>query len=178
LLRLFWIGLLGALVCATLYATSVPGWYFFLTLVALGAWVLVGLGWVLSIGARAIRLRSLFVLSPAEFVAPALAVAVAALVWLDVPLHARYRLSRSAMDAAATKVVAHPEQARDMHRIGLWPTDRVERIRGGMRFVVSGAGLFDAQGFAYSLDGEPARVGAEDVYAHLDGPWYVWDESW
>ena len=178
MLRLFWIGLFGALVCTTLYATSVPGWYFFLSLVVLGAWVLVGLGWIVSIGARALARRSLFVLSPAVFVAPALAVVVAALVWFDVPLHARYRLSRPAMDAAARKVVAHPEQARRMHRIGLWPTDRVEPIRGGMRFAVSGAGFLDAQGFAYSPDGEPARVGAEDVYTHLDGPWYVWDESW
>jgi hypothetical protein len=32
-------------------------------------------------------------------------------------------------------------------------------------------------GFAYSPNGDPAAVGGEDVYEHLDGPWYVWRES-
>jgi hypothetical protein len=166
------------LVGATVYAVSAPGWYFFVTLLVIGAWILAGAAWIVSIGARALRRRSLFVLGPGDFVFPALVVVVGALVYLGVPLYARYRLSRPAMNAAAKKVVAHPERARTMHRIGLWPTDRVARIRGGMRFVVSGAGFLDAQGFAYSPGGEPAQVAAEDIYTHFDGPWYLWDESW
>ena len=79
--------------------------------------------------------------------------------------------------AAAKRVVAHPERARAIHRIGLWPTGRVEKIPGGMRFTVSGTGFLDPASFAYSPRGEPARVGSEDVYTHLDGPWYLWDES-
>jgi hypothetical protein len=82
------------------------------------------------------------------------------------------------MNTAARRVVAHPEQARKIHRIGLWRTGRVERIPGGMRFTVSEAGFFDAGGFAYSPHGKPANVGGEDAYTHLDGPWYLWDESW
>ena len=178
MLRLAWIGLLGALVCTTLYAVSAPGWYFELTLAVVGAWILVLAGWVVSVGVRALRRRSLFVLEAADFVTPALVPLVWALVHFDVPLHARYRLSRGAMDAAAKTVVVRPKRATAIHRIGLWPTDRVERIPGGMRFTVSGAGFLDPGGFAYSPRSEPANVGGEDVYTHLDGPWYLWDESW
>jgi hypothetical protein len=178
LFRLAWIGLLGALVGTTLYAVSAPGWYFELSLAVVAAWILVGAGWVVSVGARALRRRSLFVLEAADFVTPALVPLVWALVHFDVALHARYRLSRGAMDAAAKTVVAHPQRATTIHRIGLWPTDRVERIPGGMRFTVSEAGFLDAGGFAYGPVGEPANVGGEDVYTHLDGLWYLWDESW
>jgi hypothetical protein len=178
LLRLAWIGLLGALVCATLYAVSAPGSYFELTLAVVCTWILVGASWVVSIGARALHRRSLFVLEAADFVTPALVPVVWALVHFDVALQARYRLSRGAMDATAQRVLAHPERARSIHRIGLWPTDRVEKIPGGMRFTVSGAGFLDAGGFAYSPKRRPANVGGEDAYTHLDGPWYLWDESW
>ena len=139
------------------------------------AWILVGAAWLVSVAARVIRGRQL---EPADAVVPALTVIVGALVLLDAPLHARYRLSRSAMDAAAERVIPHPGQARTIHHIGFWPTDRVEKIPGGTRFTVSGAGFLDAGGFAYSPSGAPANVGGEDVYTHLDGPWYLWDESW
>ena len=175
MLRIAWIGLFGALVCATFYAVSVPGWYFEWTLAVVSAWILVGVGWLVSVAARVLRRRRL---EPADAVVPALVVVVGALVLLDAPLHSRYRLSRSAMDAAAKRVIAHPRQARTIHRIGFWPTGRVEKIPGGMRFTVSGAGFVDAAGFAYSPKGEPANVGGEDSYTHLDGPWYLWDESW
>jgi hypothetical protein len=177
-LRAFWTVLLGALVCATLYAGSAPGGYFVLDLVLAAAWILFPASWIVSIGVRAALRRSLFVLGPRDFVVPALVLVLAGLLYVHVPLHARYRISRPAMNAAAKRVIRHPEQARSIHRIGLWPTSRVEKIPGGMRFVVSGAGFLDAGGFAYSPNGEPANVGGEDVYTHLDGPWYVWDESW
>jgi hypothetical protein len=137
--------------------------------------VLVGASWVVSVAARVLRRRGL---RRGDAVVPALVLVVAALLVFDTPLQARYRLSRSAMDAAAKRVVAHPEQARTIHRIGLWRTNRVERIPGGMRFAVAGSRFFEEHGFAYSPRGRPAKVGAEDVYTHLDGPWYRWDESW
>jgi hypothetical protein len=170
LLRFAWVGLLGALVCATFYAVSVPGWYFELTLAVIAAWILVGASWVVSIATVVLRRRPL---EPADAVVPVLVLVVGALVVVDAPLQARYRLSRSAMNATARRVVAHPEQARTIHRIGFWRTDRVERIPGGMRFTVSEAGFFDAGGFAYSPHAAPAKVGGEDVYTHLDGPWYL-----
>jgi hypothetical protein len=175
LLRVAWIGLLGALVCLTLYAYSVPGGYFGPTIVALWGWVLVGASWLVSVATRVLRRRGLV---RGDAVVPVLVLVLGALLVFDAPLQARYRLSRSAMNTAAKRVVAHPERARTIHRIGLWRTNRVERIPGGMRFTVAGAWFFDEHGFAYSPHGRPAKVGAEDVYTHLDGPWYLWDESW
>jgi hypothetical protein len=175
LLRVAWIGLLGALVCSTLYAYSVPGGYFELTVAAVWGWVLVGASWLVSVATRVLRRRPL---RPADAVVPVAVLVVGALVVFDGPLQVRYRLSRSAMDSTARRVFAHPEQARAIHRIALWRTDRVENIPGGMRFTVSGARFLDDHGFAYSPHGKPAKVGAEDVYTHLDGPWYLWDESW
>jgi hypothetical protein len=175
--RAVWTGLLGALVVATFYAESVPDGYFLLVLASAAAWLLVLASWLVSIGARAVVRRSLFVLGPSDFVVPALVPLLGVLLAFHVPLHVRYRLSRPAMNSAARRVVAHPEEARSIRRIGLWPTSRVEKIPGGMRFLVSGSGLVDPTGFAYSPNGEPAAVGSEDVYAHLDGPWYVWRES-
>jgi hypothetical protein len=174
-LRVAWIGLLGALVCLTLYAYSVPGGYFELTLAATWGWVLVGASWLVSVAKRLLRRRPLRL---ADAVAPVVVLVVGTLLVFDAPLQARYRLSRSAMNATAKRVVAHPEQARTIHRIGLWRTDRVEKIPGGMRFTVSGARFVDDHGFVYSPQGKPAKVGAEDVYTHFDGPWYLWDESW
>jgi hypothetical protein len=175
LLRLAWVGLLGTLVCATLYAYSAPGGYFELSLGVIWAWILVGASWIVSVAARVLRRRAL---KRGDAVVPVLVLVVGALLVLDVPLQARYRLSRSAMDATAKRVIAHPEQARTIHRIGLWRTNRVEKIPGGMRFTVAGTEFIDQGGFAYSPDGEPANVGGEDVYTHFNGPWYLWDESW
>jgi hypothetical protein len=150
------------------YAVSAPGWYFELTLAVVAAWILVGASRLVSVASGAVREGRV---EPTHAVVPALALVVGALVLFDAPLHARYRLSRPAMDAAARRVVAHPGQARSIHRIGLWPTDRVETIPGGMRFTVSGAGFLDPGGLAYSPTREPANVGGEDGYTHLDGPW-------
>jgi hypothetical protein len=174
-LRVAWIGLFGALVCLTFYAYSVPGGYFEPTLVALWGWVLVGASWFVSVATRLLRRRGL---RPGDAVVPVLVLVVGTLLVVDAPLQARYRLSRSAMNATAKRVIAHPERARTIHRIGLWRAGRVEKIPGGMRFTVSGARFVDDHGFAYSPHGKPAKVGAEDVYTHLDGPWYLWDESW
>jgi hypothetical protein len=77
-LRLAWIGLLGALVCATLYAVSIPGWYFELTLAVIGAWILVGVSWLVSVGAWLLRRRPLVW---TDTVAPALILVVGALVY-------------------------------------------------------------------------------------------------
>lgn len=54
----------------------------------------------------------------------------------------------------------------------------MEPFKGGMRFIVPGAGFIDEVGFARSAKGEPPNLGGEDIYTHLDGRWYLWEESW
>jgi hypothetical protein len=61
--------------------------------------------------------------------------------------------------------------------IGFFEADRVDRIDGGYRFLVNGAGFIDQAGFAYSPNGAPEHLG-DDSYRHYDGPWWIWSESW
>src|SRR5207249_1455231 len=122
------IALLGGLVGATLYAESVPGGYFDVGMAAEWAWILLVVGWVVAVARRCVRARSVAVFGRGDLVVPALVALVAGLIHFDMPLHARYRLSRSAMVAAAQRVLAHPKQASSIHRIGLWPASRVEKI--------------------------------------------------
>ena len=112
------------------------------------------------------------------WVAPAFVVAVtAALLWTSSPLHLRFNLSQRAMDEFALEATSDSEKPRP-DRVGLFPVGRVQRFDGGMRFIVRGAGLIDKYGFAYTPEGRPPNLGGEDNYLHLEGPWYVWEESW
>jgi hypothetical protein len=98
-------------------------------------------------------------------------------VWArsDGPYDLRLALSRQAMDQAAMEIVAGGSTDRGW--IGLWPAEDVERIPGGMRFIVSGGGFIDTWGFAYSMSGSRSDITdpeSEDSYAQLDGGWFLW----
>jgi len=185
-----WLVLNGAAVLGagvSLWAISVPGTY-------LEAWALsglvlqaVGVAWLLLLAGRVRgwsgrRIRPLGI--PRLLVVALLGLVVVAAELTDGPLWLRYRASRAAMDRVAAEVVRQPEQARSIRRIGWFPAAQVRALPGGgMRFAVPGAGILDdAVGFAYSPTGVPAAVGdgvdAEDGYYHVEGPWYVWRQSW
>lgn len=94
------------------------------------------------------------------------------------PFDLRLALSRAAMDQAATEIVAGGSTAREW--IGLWPVENIERLPGGMRFIVSGCGFIDRCGFAYSASGSIADLAdpdGENRYEHLEGNWFRWIES-
>jgi hypothetical protein len=80
------------------------------------------------------------------------------------------------MNDLAQEVMSQPSTSTP-DRVGLFPITRVERFKGGMRFIVGEGGFLDEGGFAYSPKGMPPRLG-EDHYSHLEGPWYIWVESW
>jgi hypothetical protein len=93
----------------------------------------------------------------------------------DGPFATRLALSRSAMDQAAAEIIAGGSTDRDW--IGLWPVLYAERLRGGMRFEVSGCGFIDGCGFAYSTSGSRTDITdpeETDTYEHLDGNWFFW----
>jgi hypothetical protein len=93
------------------------------------------------------------------------------------PFALRLAWSRSAMDQAAAEVIAGGSTNREW--IGLWPVERVERLPGGMRFIVSGCGFIDRCGFAYSTSGSSLDIAdpeSGDRYEHLDGNWFEWTE--
>lgn len=97
-------------------------------------------------------------------------------LWTWTPLLLRFNVSQAAMDDLAREVTSSSTTSRP-DRVGLYSVGRVQRFEDGMRFIVRGAGFIDKYGFAYSPDGRPPNLG-EDNYVHLEGPWYVWEESW
>lgn len=171
----------SAITCAvcSLWATwaySVPGTHFFSSILALWAWAIVCVAWLVRAGVAVLLVRRR-VISWRWAMTPIAAVVAVLVVTTDASFEVRYRLSRPAMDDVATDVVGGQRQATTISRIGLWRVERVERIQGGMRFLVRGTGFLDPYGFAFSPTGRPPAIG-EDFYEHLDGPWYVWRESW
>jgi hypothetical protein len=161
------------------YAESVPGGILDFELLGLASTLCLLLSWIVRmVIAVTLRLRRKRPVAWRRFVVqPLIVVAVGTLFLVRSPLEMRFDLSHGAMDRTAIAVMAHQQDPRTIDRIGLFSVERAERIPGGFRFIVSDTGLFDESGFAYSPDGSPAILG-EDTYEHLEGPWYVWEESW
>jgi hypothetical protein len=108
-----------------------------------------------------------------------LALGVAAgLVWHDIGLRLRLRLSEHALSAFVETVPlgAHEDWREHPRRVGMFRILEVERIDDCVRFITTPDYLDDA-GLAYSPQGRPPRTG-EDHYTHLRGPWYKWNRSW
>jgi hypothetical protein len=90
-----------------------------------------------------------------------------------IPFDVRLSLSRAGMDQAAAEIMAGGSTDRDS--IGLYAVSHVERIRNGVRFLVSGGGFIDQWGYAYSRGAGPTEDdGGLSSYQHLDGDWWIW----
>ena len=81
------------------------------------------------------------------------------------------------MDDLAAEMLASGQASVPNQRLGLYRAKDIERIGEAVRFNVAPSGFGNKTGFVYSPAGQPPRLG-EDTYSHLDGPWYVWEESW
>jgi hypothetical protein len=112
-----------------------------------------------------------------RWVAPVIVVAVTAgLLVTSAPLLLRFNLSQREMDQLARDADGTSQRLK-VDRIGFFPVRRVERFEGGVRFVVNEC-MVDMCGFAYSSRGRPPNLGGEDSYYHLEGNWFLWEESW
>jgi hypothetical protein len=133
--------------------------------------------WVVRIaGAARERLQS----SPVEWIRwlaiPAILGIAGLILWSDAPFGVRLSLSRAGMDQAATEVMAGDTTERQW--IGLWAVDGVEKIPGGIRFIVASGDTNERWGFAYSeTGGRPAIMDPNDGYEHLDGDWWLWTDG-
>lgn len=163
----------------TLWAASVPGSYFLLFMTLPTVWIVLGLTWLF----QAVRLWRRSGLGAAArngwlIGTAAMVLATAAAMSADLPLRLRFEASSPAMAAIAAEMTAPtaPETLPDRW-IGLYDAERIERVDGGFRFLVKGAGFVDPVGFAYSPTGQPPIIG-EDRYERFVGPWWFWVESW
>lgn len=144
---------------------------------AIAGWWLLRFGWwVYAVGSRS-RSRTWL----AWLLVPAAMGIVFLLVRQNVPYNVRLSLSRPAMDQAAAEIIAGG--STDRAWIGLYPTDVVERVPGGMRFAVEGSGFLSRWGFAYAVDGDPAAGEFDplwccDSYEPIGGGWFRWFQEW
>jgi hypothetical protein len=114
-----------------------------------------------------------FLMVPIAFAAVWAASLAGVTTWL------RFEAGKPWMDGAAAQVTAGGSTSDRW--IGLWPAESIERVPGGMRFLVSGAGLFDQEGFAYSSDGSVEAIQKPDedsFYTRIDDHWFLWTLSW
>jgi hypothetical protein len=153
-------------------------------LLAIPIWLVIAIAWLVRfvISVRDTRGR----MSPAHW-ARWLAIPLAmALVFgvtrTDVLVHARFDVSRAALDQAARDIEAGGSLDRGW--VGLYDVGAAERTANGFWFVIDDSGL-GRWGLAYSPDGEPKE--SEDNYdplwtgawfEHLDGPWWIFEQSW
>jgi hypothetical protein len=168
-----------------LWAWSYPGGDFFLFAMAslvLGCFALL---WILKLLAAVQRRDRAWIWFA---VAPMCGVAVLALLVADVPLQARWALSRGAFEDVAESAIAPAggssswAEVNVPERIGLYDVVSAVRVPQGVIFWEATGNFMDDAGFAYLPDG-PAEVEANGSFEsprfhHLDGPWYTWTASW
>ncbi|WP_407915607.1 hypothetical protein [Kitasatospora sp. NE20-6] len=94
------------------------------------------------------------------------------LIGNDVPQEARFAMGRSALTSFAERALAAGSVDPAPTRIGAYHVQDTELVDGGVKFAVSGTGLFAHHGFAYFPPGGP--VGHRDEYTQIGGRWYSW----
>ncbi len=107
---------------------------------------------------------------------PVVALVAAGLVATSVPFLVRFNLSRDDMDQLVREA-GSGASVEGADRVGLFPVKRVETFEDGIRFIVNDC-MSDTCGFAYTATGRPPNLGGEDTYHHIDGGWFVWEQSW
>lgn len=155
------------LAAVTLWAASAPGYY---VLPLAGATLLAALLGVVMLVRFNLRRRPPTREAKRAWLACVVLGIVMAFVSAGaMPLELRFRLSEGAMVRLARDVLDGRRNPAGVEWVGLWKVKDVERIPGGVRFLVDGAGLFDQHGFLYVTNGLPPP----DARYYGSG-WYTW----
>lgn len=173
---------------AGMWAASLPGSSLLLVLLALAAWGVAGLAWVLLLGSRVVARPSKLARSSRWVlaVAPLLVVATAGLVVVDAPLRARWAMSERAFDRAVATVQTasrpdRPTALATRSRLGAYRVAEAYQLGDGVFFVVDGGGgILTVEGFAHLPNGPNRRLRSqyEGVsFRSLGDGWYAWDAS-
>ncbi|MFD8757074.1 hypothetical protein ACFV0O_39785 [Kitasatospora sp. NPDC059577] len=101
---------------------------------------------------------------------PLAAVAAVTLAGSEVPREARLALARPALTAAAEQALDGGTARYASGWIGGLPISSAELVGGGVKFTVSGTGVFAAHGYAYFPSGVSVPLG----YTPVGGHWYEW----
>ncbi|MEV2226761.1 hypothetical protein AB0E01_44025 [Nocardia vinacea] len=120
----------------------------------------------------AIRSRRLRVPELGPLAAPALIVALTAILWsADLPMAARWHFSAHAFDDAAQQVSAGVDpRTFEGDRLGLYRIRGVERLSDGIYFRTGPMAAYCSMGSGFAnLSGHQPATGASH---HLSGDWY------
>ncbi|GAA1217856.1 hypothetical protein GCM10009665_04680 [Kitasatospora nipponensis] len=154
---------------AVVLGSSVPGQDYGLLGAGLATLALLPFGWL----ARQARHRTSAPRGLWRWAAVPLLVGTAALlVGHDVPREARFALARPALTSAAEHALTTGSTDRAPTWIGGYPVQDAELTDGGVKFTLSGSGIFARHGYAYFPPGGPTRH--RDRYTQLTGTWYTW----
>jgi hypothetical protein len=115
-------------------------------------------------------------------IAPVIVLLVAAAVVANLPLRARFELSRSAFVEVVATAASTCDQGRSI-RVGTYDDLSCQSYRGGVRFDdPHGSDLLTVAGFAYLPRGVPEDWQAPDLespsFVSLGGGWYSWTAGW
>jgi hypothetical protein len=182
--RSLWVfhAVVAAAAGCLLWAFSVPG---FSAILAGAALLVLGLATPLwAAGAEALRRVGW---SWWFLVAPAMGMAVIALLVAGMPLQARWALGRGAFETVVDDLPETPigSERTVLHvpaRLGSYRIIAAYHVPGGVLFYEANGALFNDAGFAYLPDGPTASLEngsfESPVFRHLGGPWYSWTASW
>lgn len=168
-----------------LWSHSVPGFAFFLWSSSAALLFLGAVVWVLRLLASAFAKRRMRVGGGARWflIAPAAGALALSLIVADVPLRARWSVSRSDFEAVVEEAMEDEDYSSvASQRLGLYDVPHVYRQGEGIIFYERTGVLSDDAGFAYLPEGpfpELENGGFErPQFRHLGGPWYAWTASW
>lgn len=168
---------LAATLATFAFSLSIPGGDFELWAASGGVLVFAVIAWAIAVVWAVVRGQASVLRRPLTWAAPVALLIAVAMEITSAPMQIRYTTNKSEMNAAVKAVAADPSSAAKIDRIGNLRVEEVQRIPGGMRFLVKDSGWLDPAGFAYSADGEPRSYG-EDLYEPLSDGWWVWTASW
>lgn len=172
--RTAYLLVLGGALLGLLWGLSSPAAAFPLTVASGLVVLLAGAVWgtaVVVVGWRWLRARQRPTRAGWLLVAPALVVVAGSLGAVDVPLRARFALSRGALE----DVVEGEDRTG---RAGLYRVTHVSEEGDGVYLEVEG-GFFVDGGFALLPSGppDPDHDGFARTYRHLGGDWYAYTEG-
>ncbi len=166
------------LALVSILVISVPGWVPVASVLCVVGWVALCAIWTYGFARKLLNRRAgradarrfwMFLVVPG-FLALLLMFAAS-----DLPIRARFVLSRDEMTAAAVAVLeARP--APDNSRIGTIPIQSVETNGVAVWFVTSGFGLTERWGFVYAPNGGVPELSTGSLTS-LDDDWYIFHEG-
>ncbi|ONI84683.1 hypothetical protein ALI22I_29595 [Saccharothrix sp. ALI-22-I] len=172
-------------VVLALWATTPPGGYLGMALLAFVCWAVVGIAW-LVVGVFAVlalpRPRPPHIARLWPFLlVPALFLLTGLVVGTNAVRHVAFEAHRSGLEALVADVAVAPDQRLLDRRVGLHSVSvaKLDAAGGCTLLTVEDAGFLDSTGYAYCPDRVPVDATGDGLrYEPLDGPWYEFRFVW